>query len=121
MLFVALTRVRHPDHLLLDDDFPAFSDLRKQVFHPSFAARPAWEKRARVFFARTVRAHMRDPALFSNDNRWTDSDAVLADKLVSFWRVRRDLDADELAAAFAEDNNGYDDKSVKKVWDRLQT
>ena len=64
VLFVALTRVRHPDHLLLEDDFPAFSDLRKQLLHPSFAARIDWEKRARVFFARTMRAHMRDPGLF---------------------------------------------------------
>ena len=49
VLFVALTRVRHPDHLLLEDDFPAFSDLRKQLLHPSFSARIIWEKRARVF------------------------------------------------------------------------
>ena len=121
VLFVALTRVRHPDTLLLEDGFPAFSDLRKQLFHPSFAAWISWEKRARVFFARTVRAHMRDPALFSEENRWTAEDAVLADALVGFWRTRRDLDTELLPAAFVEDHAAYELEDVCRVWARLQT
>ena len=43
VLFVALSRVRHPDNLLLEDDFPAFSVIRRQLSHPSFAARQRWE------------------------------------------------------------------------------
>ena len=33
VLFVALTRVRHPDNLLLEDDFPSFSTIRRQLLH----------------------------------------------------------------------------------------
>ena len=65
VLFVSLTRVRHPDCLLLEDDFPAFSVLRRQLANPSFADRQRWEQRMRVFFSRTVRRHMRDSKLFS--------------------------------------------------------
>ena len=86
VLFGALTRVRRPDHLLLEDDFPAFSELRKQLCNASFAKRIAWEKRKRVAFARTIREHMRDPALFSEANCWNVEDAALADELVSFCR-----------------------------------
>ena len=95
--------------------------LRRQLFHPSFAARISWEKRARVFFARTVRAHMRDPAFFSAENVWTEDDAVLADALVCLWRTRRDLDAELLPAAFVQENVWYELDDVCRVWARLQT
>lgn len=39
VLFVAMTRVRHPDHLMLEDDFPSYSALIKQLANPAFAAR----------------------------------------------------------------------------------
>ena len=29
--FVALSRVRHPDHLVLDDDFPDLATIMKQA------------------------------------------------------------------------------------------
>ena len=74
-----------------------------------------------MFFARTVRAHMRDPALFSEEQRWTEDDAFLADSLVSFWRTRRDLDAELLPAAFVEDHAAYELEDVCRVWGRLQT
>ena len=59
VLFIALTRLRHPDNLLLEDDFPAFSVIRKQVNNPSFAARRRWERRMRVCDSETERRHMR--------------------------------------------------------------
>ena len=43
VLFVALSRVRHPDDLMLDDDFPALFEILKQSKHPSFQKRQAWE------------------------------------------------------------------------------
>ena len=59
VLFVALTRVRHPDNLLLKDDFPAFSMIRRQLLHPNFIARQKWERRMLVLFSLTVRRRMR--------------------------------------------------------------
>ena len=50
VLFVALSRVEHPDNLMLDDDFPDFSTILKQKKHESFGKRQLWEKRARSFF-----------------------------------------------------------------------
>ena len=68
VLFVAITRVRHPDDLLLEDDFPALSVIRKQLAHPSFDKRQQWEKQMRVLFSRTIRRHMRNPELFAEGN-----------------------------------------------------
>ena len=99
---------------------PCFSDLRKQLLHPSFATRVAWEKRARVLFARTVRAHMRASNLFSADNVWDAEDAALADLLVNLWRVRRDLDVGALCDAFTTEHAQYEDERVRLVWSRLQ-
>ena len=59
VLFVALSRVEHPDNLMLDDDFPDYATILKQKRHESFAKRQAWEKRARSFFSTTIRKHMR--------------------------------------------------------------
>ena len=61
VLFVALSRVQHPDDLMLDDDFPDFTTILKQNRHESFKNRQAWEKRARSLFSRTIRHHMREP------------------------------------------------------------
>ena len=63
---------------------------------------------------------MRDPALFSSVNCWTDADAILADKLVDFWRDRRELDQGEIASVFAKKSRGHEERAVKMVWDRLQ-
>ena len=43
VLFVALTRVRHPDDLMLDDDFPDMATIIKQKGTVSFQKRQRWE------------------------------------------------------------------------------
>ena len=63
VLFVALSRVRHPDDLMLDDDFPSLFEILKQAKHPSFARRQHWEKLMRARFAQTLSMHMRDSEL----------------------------------------------------------
>ena len=115
VLFVALTRVRHPDHLLLEDDFPAFSVIRKQLAHPSFAARQHWERRMRVFFSRTVRHHMRDEEWFSDAVRWTQEQSDLADALVQHWRTRRDTAAEDVVGEFCATRIGSDEASANQV------
>ena len=54
LFFVVLTRVHRPDNLLLDDDFPALSIIRRQLLHPDDAARQQWERRMLVLFSRTI-------------------------------------------------------------------
>ena len=60
VLFVALSRVRHPNDLMLDDDFPALFDILKQTKHPSYQKRQQWGKIMCAKFARTLREHLRD-------------------------------------------------------------
>ena len=51
VLFVALSRVRHPGDFMLEDDFPALATILKASCHPSFKKRQHWEKLMRVKFA----------------------------------------------------------------------
>ena len=120
VLFVALTRVRHPDNLLLEDDFPAFSVIRRQLAHPSFAMRQRWERRMRVVFSRTIRQHMRDEDWFNDAVRWTQADSDLADTLVEFWRKSRDVAADDAVAAFCSAHAAAELDAVRRVWGRMQ-
>ena len=86
--FTALSRVRHPDHLMLEDSFPDMSTIMKQQDHPSFQARQRWERRAMVKFSRTIRHHMRDPARFTPELCWTAEESRLADTLLARLRER---------------------------------
>ena len=80
--FVALSRVRHPDHLMLEDSFPDMATIMKQSEKEAFLARQRWERRMRVQFSRTIRAHMRDSALFSAEKVWTSDESRQADLLL---------------------------------------
>jgi Ni,Fe-hydrogenase III component G len=120
VLFVALTRVRHPDALLLEDDFPAFSVIRRQLAHPSFAARQRWERRMRVTFSRTLRHHMRDEEWFSETRRWTQAQNDLANDIVQFWRDSRDTTADTMVSDYCNRKEGAEAVAVRQVWARMQ-
>ena len=65
ILFVALSRVRHSDDLLLEDNFPDFRSIMVQRKHERFATRQNWEKLARVKFSKTIRTYMHDATLFN--------------------------------------------------------
>ena len=49
MAFVALSRVRHPDHLMLEDTFPDMATIMKQSEKEAFVTRQRWERRMRFF------------------------------------------------------------------------
>ena len=51
VLFVAMSRVKHPDDLMLDDDFPDYATILRGARHESFKHRQIWEKRARSYFS----------------------------------------------------------------------
>ena len=63
--FVALSRVRHPDHLMLEDSFPDMATIMKQLEKESFQTRQRWERKMRVLFSQTVRVYMSDSSLYS--------------------------------------------------------
>ena len=50
VLFTALSRVRHPDDLLLDDEFPTLYQILQQTKGERFQQRMRWEKMMRVKF-----------------------------------------------------------------------
>jgi len=71
VLFVALSRVRHPDDLMLDDDFPDMSTIMKQRQTLSFQKRQQWERSMTVKFSKTLRREMRDETLYGPAMTWT--------------------------------------------------
>ena len=84
VLFVALSRVRHPDDLMLDDDFPDMATIMKQKSTSSFQKRQRWELMMKIKFSKTLRRHMRDSALYNPSMTWTQeisdtADVILAD------------------------------------------
>ena len=83
VLFTCLSRVRHPDDLMLEDDFPSMSVIMKQKYTESFQKRLHWERLLRVRFARTCRQHMRDPACYSANKLWTPLTAGIASDMLS--------------------------------------
>ena len=100
--FVALSRVRHPDHLMLEDSFPDMATIMKQAEKEAFVMRQRWERRMRVLFSKTIRAHMRDPWLFSPEKVWTSEESELAELLLQTVRSEVELS---------------DDAVVKRCWE----
>ena len=100
VVFVALSRVRHPDHLMLEDSFPDMSTIMKQAQNTSYQARQRWERQALVRFSKTVREHMRDPQLYTTDKCWTASESDLADELITALRGRSGHSVEDVVEEF---------------------
>ena len=83
VLFVALTRVRHPDDLMLDDDFPDMSTIMKQKQTQSFQRRQMWERSMTVKFSQTLRREMRDDKLYDPKMTWTEEMSTAADAILN--------------------------------------
>ena len=118
--FVALSRVRHPDDLMLDDSFPDMATIMRQAQKPAFIQRQQWERMARVRFSRTVRRFMRDPAWFERDRLWTDSMSAVADCLLGHVRVHPRLDDTALLASAIAHFPAEDPVELERVWVRMQ-
>ena len=115
--FVALTRVRHPDDLLLEDAFPAMATIMRQRDHASFAARVKWEQRQTVLFARTLRMHMTDAKEFPECRVWTENQGRIADRILTLLRDQSLSDEQVLQQVAQCDDCAEED--IKTVWDRL--
>ena len=46
VLFTAMTRVRHPDTLMLDDEFPSYGQIMNVRSNRNFQWRLDWERKA---------------------------------------------------------------------------
>ena len=119
VLFTALTRIRHPDTLMLDDQFPSYSQIMKVRSHPSFELRQRWERKLRAKFSRTVRRHMRDPQEYAPDSVWTAEDSDLADSLLRFLDPAT-TDLDSVPELYLQQHAEACGVSVHRVWARLQ-
>ena len=73
----------------------------------------------RVQFSRTIRAHMRDPELFSSDKTWSSDESALADMLLETVRKNTELADDEVVAKCCREHASIADSS--EVWEKLQT
>ena len=76
--FVALSRVRHPDDLMLDDEFPDMATIMRQAQSAGYIKRQEWERRMKIRFSQTLRRHLRDPALYNPEMTWTEEESTLA-------------------------------------------
>ena len=102
--FVALSRVRHPDHLMLDDSFPDMSTIMKQAAKESFRMRQRWESRMRVLFSKTIREHMRDPELYTPEKTWTAEQSAMAEQLLKALRNNPEMQEEAIIAACCREN-----------------
>lgn len=75
----------------------------------------------RVYAARTERAHMRDPVLFSAERIWSESDAILANELLAFWRDNCEYNLDTMLEAFLQANVHANASHANRIWVRLQS
>ena len=128
--FVALTRARHYDGLALDDSFPAMDVFQKQQKQKMFQKRQEFERCANALFSATIRRSMRDEAIYSKTNVWSQRDAELADALLGFVQARRSdklTDADVPGAYVTrvltteQQRPNSDDDAMTRVWQRLLT
>ena len=115
--FVALSRVRHPDHLMLEDSFPDMATIMKQTEKESFQTRQRWERKMRVLFSRTVRTYMDDSTLYSPEKVWTQEENDIADALLAALRTKTDATDEELIGSV----RGRRRKTVADVWSKLHT
>ena len=80
--FVALSRVRHPDDLMLDDEFPDMATIMRQTQSAGYIKRQEWEKLMKIRFSQTLRRHLRDPALYDPEMTWTEEESIMAAEML---------------------------------------
>ena len=98
VLFVALSRVRHPDDLMVVHDFPSLAVILKRKRHPSFQKRQQWEKVMRAKFSKPARTCMQNPELYRNPGThvWTPDQCAIAKKLFTALRTNTRASDDEI-------------------------
>ena len=113
--FVALSRVKHPDDLMLEDDFPSMSVMMRQKDNKGFQARQRWEREARVKFSKTLRTHMNDITIYSPEKCWQPLDNEIANAILQEMKIERYTDINDFTAI----NTKYGTETSANVWKKL--
>ena len=124
VLFVALSRVRHPDDLMLDDDFPALFEILNQTKHPSFQKRQRWEKEMRATFARTLRLHLRDADRYCHPGQhvWTAADSDVVDCMLEvIKKENKEPDTESLQSLVTTRYPELSSTDFARIWERMHT
>ncbi len=80
--FVAMTRVRHPSHMVFEDDLPEWGTFQMAQFTPGFRSRRRFELRMRARFSETLRRYG-----FCEADEWSRQEAEVAEKLLEGLRA----------------------------------
>ena len=120
VLFTTRTRVRHPDDLMLDDDFPDMATIMRQAKSASFQKRQKWERLMRVFFSRTLRRHMRDAKLYTPSMVWSETESHLADQILQYIAKHASADDKAVEIGFLQEEQSIAADVFQPVWERLQ-
>ena len=91
--YVAVTRVKHPDHLVFEEDLPAWETFQDSRRKPLFRQRRRMELRYAARFSRTLRKYR-----FCEADVWTREEACVAEVLLA--ELRRQADRELGAARF---------------------
>ena len=81
--FVAVTRVKHPSHLVFDTDLPDYEHFQKAQWTPNFRARKRFDWRLAAKASRTLRKYG-----YCKADLWETHEVELATKILS--RLARD-------------------------------
>ena len=95
--YVAVTRVKHVEHLVFEEDLPAWEDFQAAKCKPVFRQRRRMELRFLARFSRTLRKYGATDACCEAD-RWTAHEVQVAESLLKVLRARarRELEAARL-------------------------
>ena len=81
--YVAVTRVKHVEHLVFEEDLPAWEVFQEAKVKPAFRQRRRMELRFRARFSRTLRKYGTCEC-----DRWTEVEAGVAESLLKVLRAR---------------------------------
>ena len=81
--YVAITRVKHIEHLVFEEDLPSWEAFQEAKRKPGFRQRRRMELRFLAKFSRTLRRYG-----FCEEDRWTPAESNVAQELLSVLRAR---------------------------------
>ena len=81
--FVAVTRVKHPSHLIFEQDLPEWEAFQQAQWKPAFRARRRFELRMQAKASYTLRKYRFCEV---EGEGWTEEEAALAEELLAALR-----------------------------------
>ena len=85
--YVAITRVKHIEHLVLEEDLPSWEAFREAKRKPGFRQRRRVELRFLAKFSQTLRRYG-----FCEEDRWSQEERNVADGLLAVLRARGQME-----------------------------